>query len=64
MTFFGKIARSFMQARQRQADRIIRDHSRFMGHDVRTTAENLNVVELARWPIADAAFPVEFKQAA
>jgi hypothetical protein len=64
MTFFATIARAFMEARQRQAERIIRDHYRFMGYDVPMTAATPNVVELARRPAADASFPAEFKQAA
>src|SRR5215813_3187457 len=55
MKFFASIARAFMEARQRQADRIVRDHSYFKRFEAQLTAEKMNVVELApRRPTADA----------
>jgi hypothetical protein len=64
MKFFTIIAQAFMEARQRQADRIIRDHSYFKGYEVQTTAENMNVVVLAPRPATDAAVPTKLMLAA
>jgi hypothetical protein len=65
MKFFASIARGFMEARQRQADRIVRNHSYFKRFEAQMTAENINVLELApRRPSAEAPAPAELMLAA
>ena len=64
MKFFATIARAFMESRERQAARIIRDHSYLTHFEDRVVAETMNVVELAKPRPAHAAVAVELKQAA
>ena len=65
MKFFASIVRAFMEARQHQADRIVRDHSYFKRFEAQLTSENMNVVELAqRRPTVDAVVPAELTLAA
>jgi len=62
MRFFAIIARAFMESRQRQAARIIRDHSYLTRGPSRIAANNMNVIEVAT-PRPEHAAP-EFKLAA
>lgn len=63
MKFFAIIAQAFLESRQRQADRIIRDHLGFMGR-VGLADDTHNVVELARPCAPAAAVRADFKAAA
>lgn len=63
MKFFAIIAQAFLESRQRQADRIIRDHLGFMGRVGLADGTN-NVVALAK-PCAPAAIvPADVRAAA
>jgi hypothetical protein len=63
MKFFAIIAQAFLESRQRQADRVIRDHLGFMGH-IGLTDDTQNVVELARPCAPAAAVRADLKAAA
>ena len=63
--FFARIAYAFMESRQRQADRIIRDHSYFLAqYEARIAVENTNMSEVAKTEPTPSMAPVEFKLAA
>ena len=63
MKFFAIIAQAFLESRQRQADRIIRDHLGFTGR-VGMADDTNNVVALARPRAAAAVLPADLKAAA
>ena len=63
MKFFAIVAQAFLESRQRQADRIIRDHLGLMGR-VGMADDTTNVVELAKPCVAGAVMRADFKAAA
>jgi len=63
--FFARIANAFIESRQRQAARIIRDHSYLLAqYEVRIAVENTNMSEVAKTEPTPSMAPVEFKLAA
>jgi hypothetical protein len=63
--FFARIAHAFIEARQRQAEQIIRDHSYFVAqHEDCIAAESLNRTEIAQAECHSSIMPMELKLAA
>ena len=64
MKLFALIARAFMESRQRQAARIIREHSYLTRREARMTVDDMHVIALAASRAARATAPAEVKLAA
>jgi len=64
MKFFATIAQAFIESRQRQAERVIRDHLFFRRYDVRMAVENMHMVERPKPDAAGSTSVTELKLAA
>ena len=64
MKLFAIMAQAFIESRQRQAERIIRDHAFFARYDVRVAAGNIHMVEPPEPHMAGSTSAAEFRLAA